>query len=213
MSSRIQIRYAVFKAATMKTSARLLAFAALLLGAISLFAQSTNAPIDWDKAKQLYQREQRGEKLSPEEQAYLNKAKEARKGGGNRPKGAGNQRKAPESLKPLTDMTDRRQIRKRRRRPLWQRQQRTARSAQKIRRRGAGADQAARCRRQTVRQRQNRARFHQHVERHAGVLVLQTDRRQGRAQIRQAHHRGLRPGRPGHGAVGAGGRTARGRKP
>jgi hypothetical protein len=105
MSSRIQIRYAVFKAATMKTSARLLAFAALLLGAISLFAQSTNAPIDWDKAKQLYQREQRGEKLSPEEQAYLNKAKEARKGGGNRPKGAGNQRKAPESLKPLTDMT------------------------------------------------------------------------------------------------------------
>jgi hypothetical protein len=105
MSSRIQIRYAVFKAATMKTSARLLAFAALLLGAISLFAQSTNAPIDWDKAKQLYRREQRGEKLSPEEQAYLNKAKDARRGGGSRPGGAGNQRKAPESLKPLTDMT------------------------------------------------------------------------------------------------------------
>jgi hypothetical protein len=105
MSSRIQIRNGVFKTATMKTSARLLAFAALFLGAISLFAQTTNAPIDWDKAKQLYQREQRGEKLSPEEQAYLNKAKEARKGGGNRPGGAGNQRKAPESLKPLTDMT------------------------------------------------------------------------------------------------------------
>lgn len=89
----------------MKTIARLPAFAALFLGAISLFGQTTDVRIDWDKAKQLYQRDQRGDKLSAEEQAYLDSAKEARKGGGNRPNGGGSQRKAPESLKPLTDMT------------------------------------------------------------------------------------------------------------
>jgi hypothetical protein len=92
----------------MKTIARLPALAALLLGGISLFGQTTSAPIDWDKAKQLHQREQRGDKLSPEEQTYLDKAKEARKGGGSRPGGGGrptNQRKASESMKPLTDMT------------------------------------------------------------------------------------------------------------
>lgn len=89
----------------MKTPFRFPAFVALFLGAISLFGQATDAPIDWNRAKQLYQREQRGEKLSPEEQTYLDKAKEARKGRGNRPGVASNQRKAPEALKPLTDMT------------------------------------------------------------------------------------------------------------
>ncbi|MCB1277118.1 hypothetical protein [Prosthecobacter sp.] len=146
----------------MKTSARLPAIAALFLGAISLLGQTTDAPIDWDKAKKLhqrnsagetlnaeekayldrahaalaagqgpgakgrpgaptsdgidwkkaqdlFQREQRGEKLSEEDQKYLDHAKEVRRGGGIRG-GAGrgspaNQRKAPESLKPLTDMT------------------------------------------------------------------------------------------------------------
>lgn len=99
---------AVFKSVTMKAPARLPALAALLLGGISLFGQTTSAPIDWDKAKQLYQREQRGEKLSPEEQTYLDKAKEARRGGSSRPGGGGrpaNQRKATATLKPLTDMT------------------------------------------------------------------------------------------------------------
>lgn len=105
LAQRIQLAWTVFKTATMKTSTRPLAFAALFLGAISLFAQATDPRIDWDMAKQLYQREQRGEKLNSEEQSYLDKAKEARRGGGNRPGGAGNQRKAPESLKPLTDMT------------------------------------------------------------------------------------------------------------
>ncbi len=99
----------MFKTATMKTAFRLPLLATLLLGGISLFGQTTGTPIDWDKAKQLYQREQRGEKLSPEEQTYLDKAKEARKGGGSRPGGGGgrpaNQRKAPDTLKPLTDMT------------------------------------------------------------------------------------------------------------
>lgn len=145
----------------MKTSVRLPAFAALFLGAFSLFGQTTDAPIDWDKAKQLHQRDgagetltpeekayldkahaaiaagqgpgtkgrpgapasdgidwqkaqalfqrsQKGEKLSEDEQAYLDKAKAARSGGGKGGKGGGtaaNQRKAPESLKPLTDMT------------------------------------------------------------------------------------------------------------
>ncbi len=64
--------------------------------------------IDWEKAKGLHQREQKGEKLSPEDQTYLNRAKEMR-GGGNKNgapgKAAGNQRKAPEHLPPLTDMS------------------------------------------------------------------------------------------------------------
>ena len=67
----------------MKTVVRLSFLAVLLFGGISLFGQTTGTPIDWDKAKQLYQREQRGEKLSPEDQTYLNKAKEARKRGGS----------------------------------------------------------------------------------------------------------------------------------
>ncbi|WP_395730178.1 hypothetical protein [Prosthecobacter sp.] len=88
----------------MKTAFRLPFLAAFLLGGISLFGQTTGSSIDWDKARQLYQREQRGGKLSPEEQTYLSKAKEARKGGGGGGRPA-NQRKAPDSLKPLTDMT------------------------------------------------------------------------------------------------------------
>lgn len=62
--------------------------------------------IDRAKAQTLFRREQGGEKLTADEQAYLDKAKEARKrGGGGGSSGAGNQRKAPESLKPLSDMS------------------------------------------------------------------------------------------------------------
>jgi len=87
----------------MKTAFRLTFLAAFLLSGVSLFGETAGSPIDWDKARQLYQREQRGEKLSPEERTYLSRAKEARKGGGGgRPS---NQRKAPASLTPLTDMT------------------------------------------------------------------------------------------------------------
>ncbi len=65
--------------------------------------------IDWEKARALYQRNQRGEKLTPEEDAYLKRAMAARNagdGGGARP---ANQRQPPERLIPLTDMgaTDR----------------------------------------------------------------------------------------------------------
>ena len=60
--------------------------------------------IDWKKAQDLYNREKNGEKLSEADQKYLDHAKEVRKrgGGGGRP---ANQRKAPDTLKPLTDMT------------------------------------------------------------------------------------------------------------
>ncbi len=62
--------------------------------------------IDWPKAQALFQREQSGGKLTEDEQAYLNKAKELRKRGGGGGGGApANQRKAPESLKPLSDMS------------------------------------------------------------------------------------------------------------
>jgi hypothetical protein len=81
--------------------------AALFLGAVSLFGQTADAPIDWNRAKQLYQREQRGEPLTAEDRAYLDRAKEARKrdGGRQRPGATGEQRPSPESLKPLSDIT------------------------------------------------------------------------------------------------------------
>ena len=60
--------------------------------------------INWEKARSLYQREQRGEKLTGAEQAYLDRAKEARSRGESA-SGQRTQRKAPESLKPLCDMT------------------------------------------------------------------------------------------------------------
>ena len=68
--------------------------------------QTADPPIDWPKAKELHQREQRGEPLSAEEQQYLDRAKAARKGSDHRgDAGPASQRKAPDSLKPLTDMS------------------------------------------------------------------------------------------------------------
>lgn len=64
--------------------------------------------IDWRKAQDLFRREQAGEKLNTEDQKYLDHAKEVRSRNGQRGGGGGpaaNQRKAPESLKPLCDMT------------------------------------------------------------------------------------------------------------
>lgn len=63
--------------------------------------------IDWQRAQALHRREQNGEKLSEADQKYLDHAKEVRSRGSNRG-GSGrpaNQRKAPDTLKPLTDMT------------------------------------------------------------------------------------------------------------
>ncbi len=68
-----------------------------------LCADPKSDPIDFDKARQLIERQRSGEKLTADEQAYLDKAKEARKrSSGNAPAA---QRKAPESLNPLCDMT------------------------------------------------------------------------------------------------------------
>lgn len=68
--------------------------------------------IDWRKAQDLFRREQSGEKLNEADQKYLDHAKEVRRGGGGNNAGGGggrggvaNQRKAPASLTPLTDMT------------------------------------------------------------------------------------------------------------
>jgi len=41
----------------------------------------TSDPIDWDRAKALYQRDRAGEHLSPDEQAYLDRAKAQRQNG------------------------------------------------------------------------------------------------------------------------------------
>ena len=59
--------------------------------------------VDWEKARALYQRSQRGEKLTAEEDAYFKRAMAARNA---RPAGArsGKQRPPPEHLTPLTDM-------------------------------------------------------------------------------------------------------------
>lgn len=91
---------------------------ALLLALVSLLSAATlrsqsapsNDGIDWDKAQKLHRRDNAGEKLTADEKDYLTKARAAfakrndasGSGSGWRP---GNQRKAPATLKPLTDMT------------------------------------------------------------------------------------------------------------
>ena len=78
-------------------------FLAAFLSSAVLFGQSPAGDVDFQKARQLFQREQRGEKLSAEEQTYLDRAKELRKTQGSA--AAMGQRKAPEHLPPLCDMT------------------------------------------------------------------------------------------------------------
>lgn len=73
---------------------------------------TTGPAIDWDKARQLYQKEQRQEPLTAEEKAYLDQAKAARRGGQAGPGGqAGGQSGAgglvPQEstgMVPLTDL-------------------------------------------------------------------------------------------------------------
>jgi hypothetical protein len=63
----------------------------VLCGALSpaLFAAQSEAPIDWNRARELLRKSQQGEQLSPEDQAYLDRAKAERaKTGGNVPPGA-----------------------------------------------------------------------------------------------------------------------------
>lgn len=65
-------------------------------------AAPSNTTIDWERAKALFQRERRGDKLATEEKTYLERAKELQK---SRAGAAARQRKAPEHLTPLCDMT------------------------------------------------------------------------------------------------------------
>ena len=70
-------------------------------------AAAPTGDIDWDKARALHQRDQQGEKLTPQEDAYLKRARAARSAADGNASGARptNQRKAPEHLGPLTDMS------------------------------------------------------------------------------------------------------------
>lgn len=93
----------------MKPTPLLFALVALLFSSTLLQGQADESPINWERAKELYQRERRGDSLSGDDQAYLNRAKEVRRtGGGDSGSTAGataSLRKAPESLSPLCDMT------------------------------------------------------------------------------------------------------------
>ncbi len=63
--------------------------------------------IDWGRARQLFQRAQRGEALEPADQAYLDRAKALRQRGARPGPDGGTavQREAPARLTPLCDMT------------------------------------------------------------------------------------------------------------
>jgi hypothetical protein len=86
---RIQIALAVFKSATMKTTILLALIS--LLGAATLRSQSSDAVVDFDKARQLFEKRQNGGTLTTEETAYIERAKTARhaqmkkSGGGDAP--------------------------------------------------------------------------------------------------------------------------------
>jgi len=88
-----------------------LRIAALLMAAIStvVLAQTPDS-IDWNRARDLYQRSQRGEQLTPDDQAYLERAKvahaamEAGKNPGGQPANP-NPGKTETGMVPLTDLT------------------------------------------------------------------------------------------------------------
>lgn len=85
----------------MKTSLRLALLLFVALG--SLFGQAKDDPIDFNRARQLMERQRSGVTLSADEKAYVARAVAERNagGGGGRP---GNQRPAPERIAPLTDL-------------------------------------------------------------------------------------------------------------
>ena len=74
-----------------------------LVTASLVFAQEPS--IDWDKAKQLHQRSQRGEQLTPDEQKYLDEAKR-RRASGQRPAGGDAPGISADELKKLTPLTE-----------------------------------------------------------------------------------------------------------
>ena len=77
--------------------------------AVPLFAQDkpTDTEIDWTRARRLFQQEQRGEKLTVDDQAYLDRAKVVRAQGGQGRGNAGGARLEPKEstgLVPLTQL-------------------------------------------------------------------------------------------------------------
>lgn len=72
---------------------------------------STALKIDWDKARSIFERSQRGEKLSPEDQKYLDEAKRQRAQGGQGGQPQNPQQNQqpppppPTNLVPLTELT------------------------------------------------------------------------------------------------------------
>ncbi|MCZ7644755.1 MAG: hypothetical protein M5U26_05650 [Planctomycetota bacterium] len=101
----------------MQTSARTAAWPAMLLGAILVLMlhavparAADDGPIDMNRAKSLYQKKQKGEALTADEQAYLDRALQERnkRQGGERPggnPGANPNGRAPRSVgKPTTGM-------------------------------------------------------------------------------------------------------------
>lgn len=91
----------------MKTPTLLAAL--LFLGLASLPAQNKDEPVDFTKARQLMERQRSGQTLTAEEKAYLDRALAERKRRPGNEAGKGvriaTQRKAPDRLPPLTDMS------------------------------------------------------------------------------------------------------------
>lgn len=74
---------------TLKTALFSGALSIVFAGGLSLAADAPNdGRINWDRARELFEKKQKGEKLSDEEQAYLDKAKSQQDGAGRRGDGA-----------------------------------------------------------------------------------------------------------------------------
>ncbi|MDH7568646.1 MAG: hypothetical protein QHJ73_03565 [Armatimonadota bacterium] len=78
--------------------------ALLLAGSYLLAAETGRSDIDWTRAQQLFDRLQRGEALTPEERAYLDQAREARRQGSGANPLAVPEPRASTGLVPLDEM-------------------------------------------------------------------------------------------------------------
>ena len=107
MAFGMPVRFSEGARTMFHTKAVLLTGLLVLIGAIHAVAQQ--GEIDWNRARQLRQRSLRGEKLSEEEQTYLQRAIELRQKESpqrQRPQQRPTAEvKLPVGLKPLTDMT------------------------------------------------------------------------------------------------------------
>ncbi len=77
----------------------------LLLVLLICAAHAQEIQIDWQKARGLHERAQRGEKLSPDEQKYYDGALRQRAKGGGQPQRQEPPPPAPTNLVPLTELT------------------------------------------------------------------------------------------------------------